>query len=161
MPLTVSVGLSQKAGLPNYGSKGASCGLQFELDASLLRSDLELLQLEVNQAYVACREAVKRELDREQEVTVNGNGASPSESAVSPAKRAGQTATERQIDYARQLAAQIPAFSVRPLESISQQMFGKPVASLTTLDASGLIDALKDFKSGQLDVTDFVNGVPS
>lgn len=37
MPITLNVGLSKKIGLPDYGSLGASCNVQVELDGSLPR----------------------------------------------------------------------------------------------------------------------------
>src|SRR5208337_5306718 len=41
MPLKLNVGVSQKVGLPNYGSVGASCNLEMELEAGLLEKDLD------------------------------------------------------------------------------------------------------------------------
>ena len=41
MPLKVNLGVSKKIGLPDYGSLGASCHVEVELDASLLFSDLD------------------------------------------------------------------------------------------------------------------------
>jgi hypothetical protein len=35
MPLKASIGLSRKVGQENYGSLGANCQLEIELDASL------------------------------------------------------------------------------------------------------------------------------
>lgn len=36
MPMTVKVGLSKKVGQPDYGSLGASCDIELELDGGLL-----------------------------------------------------------------------------------------------------------------------------
>jgi len=41
MAVTLSVGLQKKVGLPDYGSLGASCHVEFEVDRSLLDSNLD------------------------------------------------------------------------------------------------------------------------
>jgi hypothetical protein len=41
MAVKLSVGLKQKVGLPRDSSRGASCHVEFEIDHSLLDSDLE------------------------------------------------------------------------------------------------------------------------
>ena len=62
MPMTVKVGLAKKVGQPDFGSLGASCEIELELDGSLLFHDLDGLQEKVRAAYVACRQAVNDEL---------------------------------------------------------------------------------------------------
>ena len=62
MPMTVKVGLAKKVGQPDFGSLGASCDIELELDGSLLFHDLDGLQEKVRAAYVACRQAVNEEL---------------------------------------------------------------------------------------------------
>ena len=50
MPLTCNVGLTKKVGLPDYGSLGASCSVQFELDSMLLQTDLQAFHQQVSNA---------------------------------------------------------------------------------------------------------------
>jgi hypothetical protein len=64
MPLRLTVGVSKKVGRPEYGSVGASCGLEVELPEGLLYSDLEAFHERVHDAYVACHQAVFDELSR-------------------------------------------------------------------------------------------------
>jgi hypothetical protein len=63
MPLRLSVGVSKKVGLPGYGSAGATCGLEVELDAGAL-GDLDAFHERARSAYVACHQAVHDELAR-------------------------------------------------------------------------------------------------
>src|SRR5271163_2055062 len=83
MPMKVSVGLSKKVGLPDYGSLGASCHVEVELDGSMLQNDVEKFQQHVRRAYQACAQAVNEELTRsnghhqsspQNPAPANGNG---------------------------------------------------------------------------------------
>ena len=67
MPITISVGLSKKIGLPNYGSLGANCNVQFEAVNPVLASDLDGFHQQVRCAFAACRQAVEEELCRQQQ----------------------------------------------------------------------------------------------
>ena len=77
MPMKVSIGLSKKVGLPDYGSLGASCNVEVELDGALLQTDVEKFQQHVKRAYQACAQAVNEELARSHGPSTNGNGAPP------------------------------------------------------------------------------------
>ena len=159
--LKLNIGLSKKVGQPDYGSLGASCHVEVELDGSLLSNDLDQFHQRVQQAYVACRQAVNDELSQQgqqpapsstpAQTVTNGNGR--------PASN-GHGATDKQLDYARQLARQIDGLGTRRLDGLADKMFGKPLATLTTLDASGLIDMLKQIKSGEVELHAVSNGAP-
>jgi hypothetical protein len=64
VPLRLNVGVSRKVGLPDYGSVGASCNLELEVDAGLLERDLDAFHARVRDAYVAAHQAVHDELAR-------------------------------------------------------------------------------------------------
>jgi hypothetical protein len=61
--LRLNVGTNRKIGQPDYGSAGASCNLELELDTGLFQ-DFEGLQQVVKRAYAACNQAVNDELAR-------------------------------------------------------------------------------------------------
>jgi hypothetical protein len=170
MPMKINLSVARKLGTPNYGSLSASCGVEFEADSGLLHNDIEGFQRHVRNAYAACRDAVLQELARQQsaDVLTNGtsNGQAHVESPALPGPTAnakpqngtgngsghGQVASEKQMTYLRQLARQVEGLGVRRLDTLAQKMYGKPLAGLSSFDASGLIDTLKSIKAGQIDL---------
>ena len=177
MPTKINLSVARKLGTANYGSVSASCGVEFEADSGLLHSDIEGFQRHVRNAYAACRDAVLQELARQQsaETSTNGsNGQTHAESPAQPRPTAsarpqngtgngsghGQVASEKQMTYLRQLAKSIEGLGVRRLETLAQKMYGKPIAGLSSFDASGLIDTLKSIKAGEIDLTNALNGAP-
>jgi hypothetical protein len=171
MPLIVNVGLSKKLGLPDYGSLGASCNVQFEADHGLLERDLAGFHQRVKNAFSACREAIGDELAHQQ-AQPNGNSASGSHTdadtstrhAPAPSNGHGQPngnghrMSEKQLGYAQQLAKGISGLGIRRLESLAQKMYGRPLAALGSMDASGLIDTLKSIKAGEIDLDQALEG---
>lgn len=184
MPLTVSLGVNRKIGLPAYSSVGASCHVELELESSLLQSDLEKFFRHVRDAYAACTTAVHEQLERAQESPAaqpaplpvaatlphagapspsgngNGNGHTPTPS-LSPPDADGEVsyflrASSRQLSFARQLATQIDGLGLRRLDALTEQLLGKPLADLSRADAAVLIQTLKNLRSGAADLKELL-----
>ncbi len=161
--LKLNVGVARKVGEASYGSRGASVNLELEVESGLA-ADTDALRDRVRHLFCMARAAVEEELSQNQSTPT-----SQSDGAVSGPQRGNghrangkgirQTASHKQLDYVRQLARQINGLGVRRLDSLAEKMFGKPVAGLGSLEASGLIDTLKSIKSGQIDIDAALNGV--
>ena len=169
MALKVSTGTSRKLGLPDYGSLGASCFVEFELDASLLQSDLDAFHQHVRNAYVACRQAVNDELARNN--SGNSTPAVPPQQAAAVEVRStattarpngngrnGRVTTPKQLTYIQQLTAKIAGLDAAGLETLAGKMFGKQLGEMSTLDASQLIEVLKSIRTGDVDLQAALNG---
>ena len=180
MPLKLSAGISKKMGLPNYGSLGATCHVEVELDPGLLAYDLDGLQQHVHNAYVACSQAVNDELARHCEAMENVAGQfSPEHIGASQddvdegrihqtedqgnSRERGngdapQSATARQTEFIRVLASQIRGLGIRRLDTVTETLCGKPLTGLSSAEASALIDVLKNVRAGKLDLDAALRG---
>lgn len=180
MPLKVNIGLAKKLGQPNYGSIGAACNLEFELDSGQLVQDPGGFHRHLRNAYDACRQAIQDELHRqlnpprspepelveEQESQLEGQDqeAAAADSATMTAVAATTTpatlglvqakprATQRQLNYVHHLAHGISGLTPHRLEILSATICGKRLAHLTSADASLLIETLKDIQAGDKDL---------
>jgi hypothetical protein len=155
MPLKLNVGLSKKIGLPDYSSLGASCHVELELDQSLIYADLEGFHDRVRQAFVACSQAVRDELYRQQPDAVghashSGNGTGPSISGR------GASARRHPRDQTRPATASqvkaIAAIAKRQQLALTELLWNdygiNRADELTITEASRLIDALKATPEG-------------
>ncbi len=168
MPLKVNVGLSKKIGLPDYGSLGASCHVEYEADASLLHTDLEGFHRQVRGAFVACKQAVQDELHRHQAAEAAAHAAQPTPANNANARHSGNgtgnngtanghgngRSNGNQSPPRRSNGRKATASQLRALEAISnrlqldlqrwlQEKYGLRVASeLTITEASAAIDEL-------------------
>ena len=181
MALKITLTVGKKLGTANYGSLSATCGVEFEADSGLLPGDAAAFHDRVARAYAACRTAVEQELARQQAVPAGSTAAEPAprnarqaepaaadsgrgrRAAVGPSEAPpnggnGRGATEKQLGYARQLAKQISGLGVRRLDWLAGKMYGKPLAALSSMDASGLIDTLKSVKAGEVDLDAALQG---
>jgi hypothetical protein len=169
MPLKLNVGVSRKLGLPDYGSVGASCNLEMELDAGLLERDLDGFQALIRGAYVAAHQAVHEELARLQAprdkpaiapapVPVQAHSASAArngftrnsgnrQSLYPLAGRSGgsKAATQRQVKTIQAIARQQNA-DLAGLIRHEYQL--RSPDQLTIRQASELIDRLKNADAG-------------
>ena len=169
MPLKTTVGLCKKIGLPDYGSLGATCHVEFELDAALIQQDLDAFHQQVQTAFIACSQAVQDELARQQSsqsqsaikpqpaTTVSATPARPAGNGHTTSTN-GHGVSQKQLAYLTQLARRIPELGTAGLDPLAQQRHGKPVLSLTSLEASSLIDTLKAIQSGEMELAGLVPG---
>ena len=175
MPMKLNVGLCKKKGQPDFGSLGASCSVEVELDSFLLRHDLAAFHEHVKNAYAACSQAVNDELTRQLGQTGETCQTPPAPAAPNPARSTANPsiasangngngnhgASQKQLDYLQQLARQVKGLGVRRLDELAQRMFSKPLAGVNSLEASSLIDTLKAIKAGQVNLEDILNGAAS
>src|SRR5438046_1395469 len=107
MPLRLNVGVSRKLGLPNYGSIGASCAVEVELE-SLIFHDMETLQGRIQESFDACHRSVDEELGKYEAGELPTRLTSTSEDRTAPvamcpgesAHGSEPLATCRQVDFA-------------------------------------------------------------
>ncbi len=163
MPTKVNLGLSRKAGLPDFGSIGASCHVELELDGQILDGDLDRFRQNVRRAYQACREAVENELAREGGIALpqtrppsNGNGHSTGNGqhrangngypngSNGHHRGNGRSSTQSQVRAINAIAGR-NRIDLGPILS----RFGvQSVQDLSIGDASSLIDELKGQPAG-------------
>jgi hypothetical protein len=153
MPTNVSIGLSKKKGLPDFGSIGASCHVEMELDSQILSGDQEQFRQHVRRAYNACRQVVEEEIaatDANQ--TIAGQHSSPVNRV---ANHSTNGSTNGRSEVRNATSSQVRAiFAIANRNGVdlstvlnSQFSVTRP-DDLSIRDASALIDQLKGSPNG-------------
>lgn len=169
--LKLNIGFNRKVGEANYGSRGASVNLEIEVDSGLVREPGNL-QAKIDYLFNLAKLSVDAQLNgnrRSDPARVastphgNGNGAQNGNGHARASTNGNghgngrRRASEKQMKFVSQLARGIRGLGVRRLESLTGKMFGKPLADLTSLDASSLIDTLKAIKDGTVSLDAALN----
>ena len=145
MSMKLTIGVARKLGQPRYGSLGASCGveLELELDGSALRGDPAEFHRRVRLAYDACARAVDEELRRLQAGPDGPGGCGDRyDGGPSPPR---QPATAAQVRALGRLAARRGL----DLDALAAERFGVDgPEELSVAEASRLIDELKRDPAG-------------
>lgn len=156
MPMNISVGLSKKLGLPHFSSVGATCNITFEADHNLLDRDREGFQQRVEQDFAACRQTVTCQLARE----TGAPDSSSADAVVSdfdkPANGVNDDGvSQKQLDYAQQLAKRIPGLGMRRRDitptrdaASSLPIAGMAIPCRDAPAAANLAAAGRDIRSG-------------
>jgi hypothetical protein len=142
MAVKLSIGLQKKIGLPDYGSLGASCHVEIELDGALLDADLERFHQQTRRAYLACAQAVNEELHRQKD--------DPSTGTQTETNGNGHTNGRRRDGTRKATASQVRALNaIASRQNLSatnlvQSRYGVDAPEdLSITEASELIDSLK------------------
>ena len=154
MSVRLCIGLTKQAGQKNYSSLGASCTIDVEVDSAAL-GDQTRFQDDIRRPYEVASQALTDELSRQDRCQLEpvhptghstANGASP------------YGATSKQLEYAKQLAKSIPGHGVHGLEQLSQHLYAKPLAGVSSVECSSIIDLLKDVKAGKVELPGSLTG---
>jgi hypothetical protein len=157
MSLKLNVGLSKKIGQPNYGSLGASCHVEVELDPWLLQNDQDRFYQQVRRAFSACRRAVHDELyDRR---LAAGQSSGHHESAHAASRNGNRRcATAGQVRAIHAIAHEVGV----PLTDDLQHRFGVDTPDeLWIEEASQFIDELRSRKAPRTEPKHRNNGAAS
>ena len=163
--LKLNIGFNRKVGEANYGSRGASVNLEIEVESGLVREP-EKLQAKIDYLFRQAKASVDAQLNGNGQAEPaanastpnhNGNGHAPASTNGNGHTNGSHRASEKQMNFVNQLARGIRGLGIRRLESLTDRMFGKPLADLSSFEASSLIDQLKAIKEGRVSLDAALN----
>ena len=135
MPMKLNVGLNQKRGEPNYGSRGASFQVEVEIDSSVA-IDPRRLRERARALYAIARKAIDEELDGGEAIEVNGSR----REARQISTLSTTMATAGQV---RAVFAICRSQDLNPFDLVQNRFGRKRIEDLSIREASCLIDELK------------------
>ena len=136
MPLKLNIAMSRKVGEPNYGSRGATVGLEMEVDSSLANEPQQLHE-RIARLFQLAKQSIDAELGSR---SANGQHASPADSASGT-----RMATANQI---RAIHAIANRENVDLVEELRGRFHLERLEDLSLDQASQLIDAIKPSTNG-------------
>ncbi|HBJ35004.1 MAG TPA: hypothetical protein DDZ51_09635 [Planctomycetaceae bacterium] len=158
MAFKINVGLSRKIGQPNFGSLGASCHIDLEIDPQTIGHGPEAIQSQILGAFAICKQAVDTELAKcdqstsvivPQSFTPSTNGPlAQSHAAEPPARKAAtesaapprRPATPAQIKAIHAIAGKA---GIEVASELGQRYGIRNPQQLSIGQASEMIDHLK------------------
>jgi hypothetical protein len=158
MAIKLNVGTSKKIGTNDYGSLGAHCGIEVELDQLALEQP-NAFHDRMSSLFETCRAAVDHELQQKGSAEIVAHNSTPSSANRiidsggnngNGTRRTARGASEKQLKFIRTLASVVQGLDNNQLESLSERMYNSSVDHLTSIDASALIDTLQGIKQGRL-----------
>jgi hypothetical protein len=136
MPLKLNIAMSRKVGEPNYGSRGATVGLEMEVDSSLVNEPQQLHE-RIARLFQLAKQSIDAELGCR---SANGQHTSPADSGSGI-----RPATANQI---RAIHAIANRQNVDLLEEVRDRFHLERLEDLSLDQASQLIDAIKPLANG-------------
>lgn len=147
MSSRLTVGVSQKVGQPNFGSRGATCQIEFEMDTEMASDLRSQLVAQIQDAFQLCHDEVHRELQCECSAPASSTPEQmPSSQPIrtQPTNGNGQRrtreATEAQIRAIHAIAAKA---NVQLASQLDTDFGVASPKQLTIRQASELIETLK------------------
>jgi hypothetical protein len=158
MAFKINVGLSRKIGQPNFGSLGASCHIDLEIDPQTIGHGPEAIQSQILGAFAICKQAVDTELAKcDQSASVISSQSFPptqneplaqSHAAEPPARKAAtgsagptrRPATPAQIKAIHAIAGKA---GIEVASELGQRFGIRNPQQLSIGQASEMIDHLK------------------
>lgn len=158
MTMKINVGLSRKVGQPNFGSLGASCHIDLEIDPQTASLGPEAIQRQITGTFAVCKQAIDAELAKGDQPDTHATvyGFQPTEQPSAPRSQTYQpTASDPSAATPHRQPRPATAAQIKALHTIAgraglglaselQQQCGvNNPQQLTIQQASRMIDHLK------------------